>query len=57
MGNVQLMSGDFRCDKVAPNQAPSIGLVCDGSGTGALMDRHDVERRFTENLSCGQEAN
>jgi hypothetical protein len=33
-----------------------IGLVCDGCGHRILMDRLDVERRFTEYLSRGPEA-
>ena len=32
-----------------------IGLVCDGCGHRILMDRLDVERRFTEYLSRGPE--
>jgi hypothetical protein len=32
-----------------------IGLVCDGCGHRILMDRLDVERRFTEFLSRGPE--
>ena len=30
-----------------------IGLVCDGCGHRILMDRLDVERRFTEYLERG----
>lgn len=33
-----------------------IGLVCQGCGHRILMDRLDVERRFTEYLSRGPEA-
>jgi hypothetical protein len=32
-----------------------IGLVCEGCGHRILMDRLDVERRFTEYLSRGPE--
>jgi hypothetical protein len=32
-----------------------IGLVCQGCGHRILMDRLDVERRFTEYLSRGPE--
>ena len=32
-----------------------IGLVCDGCGHRILMDRLDVERRFTEFLARGPE--
>ncbi len=32
-----------------------IGLVCDGCGHRILMDRLDVERRFTEYLARGPE--
>ena len=32
-----------------------IGLVCDGCGHRILMDRLDVERRFTEFLASGPE--
>ncbi len=32
-----------------------IGLVCDGCGHRILMDRLDVERRFTEYLARGSE--
>ena len=33
-----------------------IGLVCDGCGHRILMDRLDVERRFTGYLERGPEA-
>ena len=33
-----------------------IGMVCQGCGHRILMDRLDVERRFTEYLSRGPEA-
>ncbi|MDP9467313.1 MAG: DUF951 domain-containing protein [Chloroflexota bacterium] len=33
-----------------------IGLVCDGCGHRVLMDRLDVERRFTGHLERGPEA-
>ena len=33
-----------------------IGLVCDGCGHRILMDRLDVERRFTAYLERGPEA-
>ena len=33
-----------------------IGLVCAGCGHRILMDRLDVERRFTEYLARGPEA-
>jgi hypothetical protein len=32
-----------------------IGLVCDGCGHRILMDRLDVERRFTQYLERGPE--
>ena len=32
-----------------------IGLVCEGCGHRILMDRLDVERRFTDYLSRGPE--
>jgi hypothetical protein len=32
-----------------------IGLICQGCGHRILMDRLDVERRFTEYLSRGLE--
>jgi hypothetical protein len=32
-----------------------IGLICDGCGHRILMDRLDVERRFTEYLTRGPE--
>jgi hypothetical protein len=33
-----------------------IGLICSGCGHRILMDRLDVERRFTEYLERGPEA-
>jgi hypothetical protein len=33
-----------------------IGLVCDGCGHRILMDRLDVERRFTGHLERGPQA-
>ena len=33
-----------------------IGLVCDGCAHRVLMDRLDVERRFTAHLERGQQA-
>ena len=33
-----------------------IGLICDGCGHRILMDRLDVERRFTEYLGRGPKA-
>jgi hypothetical protein len=33
-----------------------IGMVCEGCGHRILMDRLDVERRFTEYLARGSES-